>query len=182
MSRASLPVATSRPSSPAMRTSWRTASAEVQLLAEPAPEGVLVAAAGVQAHGDRHRVDRQDVAHDALERQRRAVRHPADELHHRVRVGAVEAAADGHPGEVERAGVDAAADQPLHGLQLRGVGELEVRLDAVGGQPLAGAPRPTRGRPGPPCCGRPRTAPGARTRCRRCRSRSSARRCSSGWC
>jgi hypothetical protein len=49
--------------------------------------------------------------------------------------GAVEAAADRHPADVERAGVDAAADEPLHGVQLGRGGELEVRLDPGGVQP-----------------------------------------------
>src|SRR3954447_7955878 len=39
-------------------------------------------------------------------------------------------------GGVRRAGVPPAAPQPLHRLQLRRMGQLEMRLDAVGGQPL----------------------------------------------
>ena len=46
------------------------------------------------------------------------------------------AAADGHPVEHQRAGVDAPAHQALDRLELPDVGEHEVRLDAGSLQPL----------------------------------------------
>ena len=44
-------------------------------LAFAAPQVVLDTDADVQPHGDRHRVERQNVAHDALDREHGAVRH-----------------------------------------------------------------------------------------------------------
>ena len=63
-------------------------------------------------------------------------RHAADELHHVDRVRAVLAATDHHVVQDQRAGVDAAADQPLDGLELGDVTQHEVRLDAGGLQAL----------------------------------------------
>ena len=100
-----------------------------------APEVVFDAHAHVQAHGDRHRIQRQHAAHDAFDRQDCAVRDPADELHHVVGVRPVHAAADRRPVHRQRAGVDAAPDQALDGLELPHVAEHEERLDAVGLQP-----------------------------------------------
>ena len=98
---ASLPLATSRPSSLAMRTTCWTCWTEV-IFSPCGPDGVLVAAARVQAHGGGHRVEGQHAAHQGLQRQAGAVGDPADEVHHVVGVGAVEAATDRDPGHVER--------------------------------------------------------------------------------
>ena len=88
----------------------------------------------MQAHGDGHHVGRQHVEHGGFQRQHRAVRAAAHEVRQVVEVGRVEAAADGHPGQDQGHVADAAAHHALHRLQLRDVGQLEVGLDASGGQ------------------------------------------------
>ncbi|MDT4851137.1 hypothetical protein FQZ97_853080 [compost metagenome] len=98
-------------------------------LALAPPQVVFDAATHVQAHGDGHGVQRQHIAHDALDGQHRVVGTAVDELHHVARVGAVGAAADADPVEHERAGIDATADDTLHGLQLSDITQHEVRLD-----------------------------------------------------
>lgn len=92
-----------------------------QALSLAAPQVVLDADAHMQAHRDGHRVQRQHVAHQALDGQHCVLGAAVDELHQVARVRAVGTAADGHPVQHQRAGIDAAADQPLDRLQLADV-------------------------------------------------------------
>lgn len=105
-------------------------------LALAGPQVVLVAHADVDAEGDADGVHGGDGAHRGLDGEDGAVGDTADELDQVGRVPSGEPAADGHVVEDQRAGVHAAADETLDGLQLGQGGELEVRLDAVRVQPL----------------------------------------------
>ncbi|EDS99882.1 hypothetical protein BamIOP4010DRAFT_6597 [Burkholderia ambifaria IOP40-10] len=89
----------------------------------------------MQAQRHRDRVDRQHVLHQRFERDARAVRAAPHEFHEVVRIGAVEAAADADPRDVQRAAIDAAADDPFERLERMHAGELEMRLDAGRLQP-----------------------------------------------
>jgi hypothetical protein len=95
-------------------------------------DGVFNAAARVQAHCHGHHVERQHVLEQRLRRQRTTVRRAVDEVEEVERVGAVKAAANADPREVERALVDALADQALQRFQRVDAGQLEVRLHARG--------------------------------------------------
>ncbi|SPA31811.1 conserved hypothetical protein [Cupriavidus taiwanensis] len=98
-------------------------------------DGVLDAAARMQAHRHRHHVERQHILQQRLGGQRAAVRGAVHEVEEVERVGAVKAAADADPGQVQRTGVDAGAHQPLQRFQRVHAGQLEMRLDARGLQP-----------------------------------------------
>ena len=63
-----------------------------------------------------------------------AIRAGADEVGQVVDVRRIEAAADGHPGQDQRHVAGATAHVALDRFELGDVGQLEVRLDAVGGQ------------------------------------------------
>ncbi|MND82664.1 hypothetical protein D3C80_745040 [compost metagenome] len=99
-------------------------------------DGVLDAAAGVQPHGHGHHVEGQHVFQQGLGGDAGTVRRTVDEVHEVERVGAVEAATDADPGEVEGAHVDPLAHQALQGLEGVHAGQLEVGLDAIRHQPL----------------------------------------------
>ncbi|MNL35771.1 hypothetical protein D3C87_1578190 [compost metagenome] len=94
------------------------------------PEVVLDAHSHVQAQGDRHRVQRQHMTHQAFDGQHGAGRHTANELHHVAGVGSVQTSTNADPVEHQRAGVEAAANQPFDRLELASITEHEVRLDA----------------------------------------------------
>src|SRR5262245_29948485 len=90
----------------------------------------------MQPHGDRHHVDRQHVAHRALQRQLGPVRHGTQEIGEVVDVRRIRTTADGYPVQTERSHVGAAADHPLEALETVDVAELEGALNALRGQSL----------------------------------------------